>query len=101
MINFTHGSIGYHSRLQKDTNHCHLCGKPFAYGDIVDLHHVFNGAFRHKSEVDGFVVLLHRKCHEKVHESQAYDVELKQEAEMEYLEEYIDGFRKKYGRNYL
>ena len=43
--------------------HCEICGK---YGRL-DMHHVFNKAYRKKSEKYGAVVWICRKCHDDLH----------------------------------
>ena len=43
---------------------CYLCGRNGA-ADPLDRHHIFNGAYRKKSEKYGLVVpLCHYRCHE-------------------------------------
>jgi hypothetical protein len=41
---------------------CFLCGC-----QATDRHHIFGGANRPKSEKDGLVVMLCRKCHNELH----------------------------------
>lgn len=45
------------------TGNCELCGK---YGDL-DTHHIFNGAYRKKSEKYGATIPVCRKCHDAIH----------------------------------
>ena len=43
--------------------YCELCGK---FGE-TETHHIFNGAYRQKSEAYGAVIPVCRRCHEAIH----------------------------------
>lgn len=84
------------SRLQHDRN-CFLCGKPAS-----DVHHIFNGPYRKRSEEDGMVVYLCRWCHMYLHEHPGKAKMLKLKAQLVWESVYGDreAFIKRYGKNY-
>lgn len=94
------------SILQKDRV-CWMCGAN-GHRDPLDSHHVFNGAFRKKSEKYGLKVwLCHNSCHEfgpeAVHNNAANMRKLKawgQEKAMEHYGWTTDQFIQMFGRNY-
>ncbi len=43
--------------------YCRLCGE----WRRLELHHVFGGCYRKKSETYGMVILICRECHDKLH----------------------------------
>lgn len=84
---------------------CFLCGSTYQ----MELHHVFGGANKSKSEEDELMVWLCRKCHHEVHHGAHRSGEF-----MKYLRQYgeklwlcnnpdktIEDFIERYGRNYL
>lgn len=87
---------------------CWLCGRN-GTGDPLDKHHIFNGAYRKKSERYGLTVLLcHNRCHENgpdaVHRNQDTDRKLKQYGQHKAMEENgwtIQDFIFEFGKNYL
>jgi hypothetical protein len=95
------------SILQEDRE-CYLCGKNGA-SDPLDVHHIFNGAYRKKSEKYGLkVYLCHNSCHifgkNAVHQSGAVSNALKAEAQQKAMDYYgwtIEEFRELFGKNYL
>ena len=87
------------SRLQTDKEVCYLCNKPMGNGD---LHHVFNGAYKSKSEEDGFIVYVHRVCHDFIHTHAMTRTTIKARAQKVYEKEHTrEEFIQRYGKNYL
>jgi hypothetical protein len=86
------------SRLQTDYEHCYLCGKAAP----LDVHHIFNGAYRKRSTEDSMVILVCRWCHIYLHENPKQARLLKAKAQR-ILEESMtrDEFIKRYGKSYL
>ena len=80
---------------------CFLCDR-----EACDLHHVFNGAMKKKSEQYGAMVYLCRSCHDKLHNG-------KDQKDMQNLKQHfqrqimikndwnIDDFRAVFKKNYL
>jgi len=97
------------SVLVPDLEHCFLCGTTQG----VCIHEVFFGSANRKiSKEDGMTVGLCKEHHQGqfgVHNNKAFDTKLKQQAEKIWIEKYADGnlengielFIKRYGRNYL
>ena len=87
---------------------CFLCGRNGS-ADPLDMHHVFNGAYRKKSEKYGLVVLLcHERCHifskEAVHNNAGNMRRLRQWGQQLLMEKYgwtVNEFVKEFGKNYL
>jgi len=87
---------------------CFLCGKN-GYSDPLDSHHIFNSAYRKKSEKYGLKVwLCHNECHifgrESVHRDQRIDNILKQHGQLKVMQEQgwtTEQFIKQFGKNYL
>lgn len=87
---------------------CFLCGRN-GYGDPLDRHHIFQGAYRNKSEKYGLVVYL---CHSRCHIFGEYAAHNNGRT-MQYLHEYgqrkamkeqgwtVEEFREVFGQNYL
>ena len=81
---------------------CYLCGK---HGP-TEKHHIFQGAFRKKSEEHGFVVRLCHHCHnvapQGVHHNKERRIVLRQTAQREYEQTHTrEQFIQDFGRNYL
>lgn len=81
---------------------CFFCGAT----QWLERHHIFQGANRGRSEMDGFVVTLCHWCHNEppdgVHHNKARREELKRMAQARYeVEHSRDEFMGQYGRNYL
>lgn len=87
-----------------DMRRCYLTSSA-----IVEIHHIFGGANRKRSEERGFTVPLHPTLHPNgVHfirtpESEKIDMELKQQAQHYYESHYgsREDFRKEFGKSYL
>ena len=87
-------------------HHCFLCDR---YTDSTDLHHIFGGANKRKSEEDELMVWLCRTCHNEVHHgahcSGELMMRLRQYGEKLWLcnnpDKTVEDFIKRYGRNYL
>lgn len=86
------------SRLQNDCSKCFVCGK----GGELHPHHIFNGAFRKKSEEDGYVVWVHNlPCHRSIHDNAAKAMALKRIAQEDYeLTHTREEFMRRYRKNY-
>lgn len=80
---------------------CPVCNKEI-WG-AKNAHHVFNGAYKEKSEEDMFYMNLHPECHRELHDNPKIAKELKAkcqkwyEADMGSREDFI----KRYGKSYL
>ena len=68
-----------------------------------DVHHIYNGPNRKKSEADGMKIAVHHTCHMRLHENAKAMQELKQKCQLIWMKKYGDeeAFRKRYGRSYL
>lgn len=95
------------SIIQTDKR-CFLCGRNGA-ADPLDLHHIFCGPYREKSDRYGLTVYLcHNACHifgpNAVHNNLAQDLRLKQigqKAWMAHEHKGIEEFIKEFGRSYV
>lgn len=88
----------FKSVMQADPNVCFYCSN---YG-THDTHHVFNGAFRKKSEKDGFVVRLHHSCHMYIHEHPGAAIDMKRKAQEIYERTHTrEEFMERYEKSYL
>lgn len=93
--------------IQKDRR-CFLCGRNGA-SDPLDLHHIFGGPYRKKSDRYGLTVYLcHNACHifgpNAVHNNRAQDLRLKQIGQKAWMEQNgktTEEFIKEFGRNYV
>lgn len=87
---------------------CYLCGRN-GMTDPLDCHHVFNGAYRDKSEKYGLkVYLCHSHCHIfgelAAHRCRATADYLKAEGQKAFMEHYSktkEDFMRIFGRNYI
>lgn len=87
---------------------CWLCGRN-GYGDPLDRHHIFGGAFRKKSERYGLVVYLcHNRCHifgeHAVHRDAQTMREVKEYGQRRAMSENdwsTGDFIREFGKNYL
>ena len=97
------------SILQGDPDRCFLCGGPATGDDPLDIHHVWGGALRRKSEKLGLTVRLHHsRCHifgpESVHQCAEVSQELKRFAQKACMEAYgwtEEQFRDEFYKSYL
>mgnify|MGYP004701668603 FL=1 len=77
--------------------------------DPLDLHHIFPGAYRKKSEKYGLVVYLcHNRCHifakTAVHQNEGQMRRLKRYGQLRAMREQgwtEDDFRREFGKSYL
>ena len=93
-----------------DTAHakCWLCGRN-GMSDPLDVHHIFSGAYRAKSERFGLTVLLcHNRCHisgpSAAHRSRDTARRLHEYGQRKAMKEQgwnIEQFRRQFGRNYI
>lgn len=85
--------------MSKDFNKCYLCGKH----THTDVHHVFNGALRKKSEQYGATINLCRTCHSNVHNNAKLRMELKAKFQKIIMEKYnwdLEKWLKEFYANY-
>lgn len=87
-----------------EVKQCYLCKRMTA----TELHHVYNGPFRKKSEKYGYVVNLCHWCHNEppdgVHFNQDVDNWLKATFQAKAMKENgwaVQEFINQFGRNYL
>lgn len=87
---------------------CFLCGANGAV-DPLDVHHIFPGPFRQKSEKYGLVVpLCHYSCHiygeSAVHRNKASMLRVKRYGQRKAMQEQgwtTEDFIREFGKNYL
>ena len=91
------------SILDTQRGTCCICGH---YGR-TELHHIFNGACRKKSDEDGLTVYLCHTCHQRIHNGIDGSEEmfrLKQWGQKQAMRHYgwsEDDFRERYYKSYL
>lgn len=93
MLNYTY----------KQFNLCPICDKEIYQEEVKDIHHIFNGPYKKKSEKYGFLVNVHRFCHRKIHDNYSIELKLKVECQ-EMFENNIgdrDKFIKEFGQSYI
>lgn len=96
------------SIIQKDLSHCIIC-RQNGSNDRLEIHHIFGGAYRKKSEQYGLkVALCGDKCHRNgeysVHGNRIVDLQLKQYAQRKAMKHYgwsKEEFIELFGKNYL
>lgn len=79
---------------------CEICGR----FTNCDLHHIFNGAFRKKSEDYRATIYVCRECHELIHRNAGVRINLKakyQQIIMERTGMNEEQFIKEFGKNYI
>ncbi len=94
--------------VDSDHQKCWLCGRNGTQ-DHLDIHHIFSGAYRSKSERFGLTVLLcHRRCHisgpSAAHRSPDTAQRLHEYGQRKAMREQgwtIEQFRQQFGRNYI
>lgn len=91
-----------YSVLTDDMEHCIITG------DFnIEIHHVFNGPNRNRSEKYGFLVPLrpdwHNMTQYSVHMDQQFDERLKRKAQIYFENHYgsREDFRREFGKSYL
>ena len=97
------------SILQKDKTSCYLCGGRGTSLDPLDVHHVFFGTLRSKSDKYGLTVYLHHnKCHifgrDAVHVNRATDLAIKKRAQIAAMKKYRwteQDFINQFYKNYI
>ena len=97
------------SILQRDKTRCYLCGGRGTSLDPLDVHHVFFGALRSKSDRYGLTVYLHHnKCHifgrDAVHVNRATDLAIKKRAQLAAMKKYgwtEQDFRDRFYKSFL
>lgn len=92
----------YKSIVQPHQLECAICGKGM-FPELYDTHHIFNGAYKRKSENDGMLLFVHRCCHRQIHDNAYVQNQVKRYAERIWLENYgtKEDFIKRYGKDYL
>lgn len=86
---------------------CYLCGKN-GRADRLEMHHVFGGRYRKKSERYGAVVYLcgeecHRNGRNAVHRNRTVNLALKEEFQRRIMAEHgwtVEKFIEEFGKNY-
>lgn len=95
------------SIIQPDTSYCFIC-RQNGYNDRLEIHHIFGGAHRNKSEKYGLkVALCGEKCHRNgrnaVHANHKVDIQLKEYAQRKAMKHYgwtTEEFIEIFGKNY-
>jgi len=76
---------------------CYFCQRP-----ATDIHHIFQGAYKRKSEEYNFLASLCRECHDRVHREKAPRIHLRQLCQAEYEKVFTrEDFINEFGRSYL
>lgn len=91
----------------RERKSCFLCGKN-GQGDPLELHHVFNGPYKWKSEMYGAMVYLcgeecHRNGKGAVHRNRAVSDSLKEHFQRKIMAEQgwnVNRFVEEFGKNY-
>ena len=88
--------------ITDDMEHCFLCGTT----QMLEMHHIMNGANRKWSTKFGLIVPLCHWCHNEppfgVHHYQQADNDLKALAQQRFQEEFPDlDWMRIFGKNYL
>lgn len=86
---------------------CYLCGKN-GQADRLEMHHVFGGAYKKKSEKYGAMVALcgeecHRNGRNAVHRNRMVNNALKEEFQRKIMKEQgwtVEQFISEFGKNY-
>lgn len=97
------------SILQPNRDRCYLCGRYGTSMDPLDMHHVFPGTNRKKSEEYGLKVYLHHNtCHifgkNAVHANAKVCRKLQEEVQKIAMEKYgwsVEDFIRIFGRSYI
>ncbi len=55
----------YRCKRREKKHICKVCGRV----GTTEIHHIFNGPFRMKSDMNDFVMEVCPECHRKIHES--------------------------------
>lgn len=80
----------------------HICYRCKTWVENPDPHHIFNGAFRDFADEDGYVIYVHRQCHELIHRNAAIRLKLKAEAQKDYEAKHgHEAYMKRYRKSYL
>ena len=98
--------MGMDSVLQRDKTRCYLCHRA---DEKLDMHHVFYGPLRKKSNKYGCVVwLCHNRCHifgdNSVHKNHKIDLWLKKRCQIALMLKMgwtVAQFREEFYKNYL
>lgn len=87
------------SVIQKDCSKCFVCGK----GGELHPHHIFNNAYKKKSEEDGYIIFVHNTpCHQQIHGKSGEAKYYKKYAQEKYEKTHTrEEFIKRYGKSYL
>ena len=88
------------SIIQTNKEVCYWCRKT----GILHPHHVFNGAYKKKSEEDGMIVFVHDfPCHRQIHDIYQNELEIKQNGQRLWEQFYgtREEFIERYGKSYL
>lgn len=89
----------YQSIITPNEEQCFIC-----HHKAIEGHHIFYGSSkRKKSDEDGLVIPICRKCHSEIHDKHKH-THLFRLGEIAYCNAYgktEDEFRQRYGKNYL
>ena len=78
--------------------YCELCGS----SNLDPPHHIFNGAYKKKSEKYNYMIQLCADCHRKVHREIEERKKLKAKCQVEYEQTKTrEEFIREFGKSYL
>lgn len=85
-------------KARKKTHRCRICGQ---YG-VTQIHHIFAGRWRQRSEANDFVIELCPMCHATAHGNAQFSKALKHDAQLEYLETHtLDEWMELMGKSWI
>jgi len=85
-------------KVRRKTHRCRICG---AYGQ-TQIHHIFGGRWRQRSEANDFVIELCPKCHRTAHLNASFGDALKHDVQLEYLENHtLDEWMELMGKSWI
>ena len=85
----------------KRRNKKHVCQLCFKHGE-TEIHHIYEGAYRRRSDRNDFVIELCHKCHMEIHQDSSKGLALKRKTEEEFEQQYShDEFVRRMGRSWL
>lgn len=77
---------------------CHLCGRT----GVLQKHHCLHGIRRKAADRYNLTVWLCVDCHRKLHDKGIGDLQLEQEAQKHFEDQYgHDKYMQEFGKNYL
>lgn len=70
----------YRCKKRTKKHVCRICGRHGA----TEIHHIFNGSYRVRSDINDFVMEVCHDCHRKVHDDAAILLSYKQKCQADF-----------------